>query len=194
MAAGFLKLGKFIRIVPHPVMLGFVNGLAVVILLAQLGSFQTLDDQGTMVFLSGSRLWLMLGLVAITMAIIAFLPRLTKVVPSSLAAILLVSGVAHVVNSDTGADGDQPRPLLTVGDMLYSSTVASAVQTAQDEKNAAMLSANSDRLPEGLTAVFLEDASPKPSNEAELAEAVASVDPASVGIAGGFPRPAWWVF
>ena len=122
MAAGFLKLGKFIRIVPHPVMLGFVNGLAVVILLAQLGSFQTLGDQGTMVFLSGSRLWLMLGLVAITMAIIAFLPRLTKVGPSSLAAILLVSGVAYVVNSDTAADVDQPRPLLTVGDMLYSST------------------------------------------------------------------------
>ena len=194
MAAGFLKLGKFIRIVPHPVMLGFVNGLAVVILLAQLGSFQTLGDQGTMVFLSGSRLWLMLGLVAITMAIIAFLPRLTKVVPSSLAAILLVSGVAYVVNSDTGAEVDQPRPLLTVGDMLYSSTVASAVQDAQDEKNAAMLLANSAPLPEGLTAVFLDDAPPAPLNEAELAEAVASVDPSSVGIAGGFPRPAWWDF
>ena len=194
MAAGVLKLGKFIRIVPHPVMLGFVNGLAVVILLAQLGSFQTLGEQGNMVFLSGSRLWLMVGLVAITMAIIAFLPRLTKVVPSSLAAILLVSGVAYVVNSDTSADVDQPRPLLTVGDMLYSSTVASAVQDAQNEKNAAMLSANSARLPEGLTAVFLEDAPPAPLNEAELAEAVASVDPSSVGIAGGFPRPAWWDF
>ena len=194
MTAGFLKLGKFIRIVPHPVMLGFVNGLAVVILLAQLGSFQTLGDQGTMVFLSGSRLWLMLALVAITMAIIAFLPRLTKVVPSSLAAILLVSGVAYVVNSDTGAEVDQPRPLLTVGDMLYSSTVASAVQDAQDEKNAAMLLANSAPLPEGLTAVFLDDAPPAPLNEAELAEAVASVDPSSVGIAGGFPRPAWWDF
>ena len=194
MAAGFLKLGKFIRIVPHPVMLGFVNGLAVVILLAQLGSFQTLGDQGTMVFLSGSRLWLMLALVAITMAIIAFLPRLTKVVPSSLAAILLVSGVAYVVNSDTGAEVDQPRPLLTVGDMLYSSTVASAVQDAQDKKNAATLSVNSAPLPEGLTAVFLDDAPPAPLNEAELAEAVASVDPSSVGIAGGFPRPAWWDF
>ena len=194
MAAGLLKLGKFIRIVPHPVMLGFVNGLAVVILLAQVGSFQTLGDQGAMVFLSGTRLWLMLGLVAITMAIIAFLPRLTKAMPSSLAAILLVSAVGYVVNSDPDAAADQPRPLLTVGDMLYSSTVASAVQDAQDKKNAAILVANSARLPEGLSAVFLEGATPVPLNGAELAGAVASVDPSSVGIAGGFPRPAWWDF
>ena len=87
---GLFKLGRFIRIVPHPVMLGFVNGLAVVILMAQFGSFKTLDTDGAMAFLTGSRLWLMLGLVALTMAIIAFLPRVTRAVPASLAAILLV--------------------------------------------------------------------------------------------------------
>ena len=106
-----------------------------------------------MVFLSGSRLWLMLALVAITMAIIAFLPRLTKVVPSSLAAILLVSGVAYVVNSDTGAEVDQPRPLLTVGDMLYSSTVASAVQEP-GQKERSHVVGQFGSFAGGLTAVF----------------------------------------
>ena len=68
------------------------------------------------------------------------------------------------------------------------------MQNAQNEKNAAILSANSARLPEGLNAVFLEDAPPEPLTEAELDKAVALVDPSSVGISGGFPRPAWWDF
>lgn len=63
---GLLRLGKFIRIVPHPVMLGFVNGLAVVILMAQFGSFRTLSPDGTMDYLRGDRLWLMLALVGAT--------------------------------------------------------------------------------------------------------------------------------
>lgn len=63
---GLLRLGKFIRIVPHPVMLGFVNGLAVVILMAQFGGFRTLSPDGTMDFLRGERLWLMLALVGAT--------------------------------------------------------------------------------------------------------------------------------
>ena len=109
---GLLKMGKFIRIVPHPVILGFVNGLAVVILMAQFGSFKTLDAEGTMAFLSGTRLWLMLGMVLATMVIIAFLPRLTKAIPSSLAAILVVSLVAFFVNGSGGrpkADCDADR-------------------------------------------------------------------------------------
>ncbi|QKK10158.1 MAG: SulP family inorganic anion transporter [Planctomycetota bacterium] len=133
---GLFKLGRFIRIVPHPVMLGFVNGLAVVILLAQLGSFKTLNADGVMAFLSGSRLWLMLGLVAATMAIIAFLPKLTRAVPASLAAIVLVSIAAFAINASAGkapegeADGaTAARPLLTVGDMLLDSTRAAAVRT-----------------------------------------------------------------
>lgn len=89
--AGAFKLGKFIRIVPHPVMIGFVNGLAIVIFLAQLGQFKVPNEVGDLVWLQGSALYLMLGLVALTMAIIYFLPKLTTAIPSSLAAIICVS-------------------------------------------------------------------------------------------------------
>ncbi len=88
---GLLKLGKFIRMVPYPVMLGFVNGLAIVIFLAQLQSFQITDASGQTQWLEGSKLYVMLALVVLTMAIIHFLPRLTKAIPSSLAAIIVVS-------------------------------------------------------------------------------------------------------
>ena len=74
--AGVFKLGKFIRMVPHPVMIGFVNGLAIVIFLAQLGQFKVPDLQGNLVWLEGSSLYLMLALVALTMAIIHFLPKI----------------------------------------------------------------------------------------------------------------------
>ncbi|MEM0514540.1 SulP family inorganic anion transporter [Pseudoalteromonas sp. YIC-827] len=91
--AGIFKLGKFIRMVPHPVMLGFVNGLAIVIFLAQLGQFKVLGDDGQMNWMQGELLYTMLGLVALTMAIIHFLPKLTTAIPSSLAAILVVTGL-----------------------------------------------------------------------------------------------------
>ncbi|MDK1286527.1 SulP family inorganic anion transporter [Pseudoalteromonas umbrosa] len=91
--AGIFKLGKFIRMVPHPVMLGFVNGLAIVIFLAQLGQFKVMDESGTLQWMQGSELYIMAGLVALTMAIIHFLPKLTTAVPSSLAAILVVTGI-----------------------------------------------------------------------------------------------------
>ena len=90
-AVGMLRLGKFIRMVPHPVMLGFVNGLAIVIFLAQMQSFQITDATGNSQWMQGRPLWTMLGLVALTMAIIHFLPRLTKAVPASLAAIITVT-------------------------------------------------------------------------------------------------------
>jgi SulP family sulfate permease len=105
-AAGVLKLGKFIRIVPHPVMLGFVNGLAIVIFLAQLKSFHVPGPDGNMVWMSGGTLWLMLGLIALTMAIIKFLPRLTTAVPSSLAAIVVVSLLVIGLNLPTKTVGD----------------------------------------------------------------------------------------
>ena len=104
-AAGIFKLGKFIRMVPHPVMLGFVNGLAIVIFLAQLGQFGEagqpgwLDGtfmQGTIVdvaWLQGSAMNMLLALVFLTMLIIYFLPKITKAIPSSLAAILVVTGL-----------------------------------------------------------------------------------------------------
>jgi len=103
---GLLKLGKFIRIVPHPVMLGFVNGLAIVIFLAQLNSFQIEDAAGSMQWLQGLSLWIMLGLVALTMAIIHFLPKLTTAVPSSLAAILVVSLLVIFIGFESRTVGD----------------------------------------------------------------------------------------
>ncbi len=99
-SAGVLRLGKFIRMVPHPVMLGFVNGLAIVIFLAQLKQFQTIDAGGTMQWLEGSALYTMLALVALTMAIIYFLPKITTIIPSSLAAILIVTGLVIWLNLD----------------------------------------------------------------------------------------------
>ena len=116
--AGILKLGKFIRMVPHPVMLGFVNGLAIVIFLAQLGQFGMAGEAGWLAgtalegsvidvaWMEGSALYLMLGLVALTMAIIHFLPRLTTAIPSSLAAIIVVSGIVIAFNMDTRTVGD----------------------------------------------------------------------------------------
>jgi len=89
--AGVFRLGKFIRLVPYPVMLGFVNGLAIVIFLAQLQQFQTPDASGEMSWIVGSQLWIMLGLVGLTMAIIHFLPKMTSAVPAALAAIVVVT-------------------------------------------------------------------------------------------------------
>jgi len=203
-AVGLLRMGKFIRIVPHPVMLGFVNGLAVVILLAQFGSFKTLGADGTMVFLQGSRLWLMLGMVVVTMAIIAFLPRLTKAIPSSLAAILVVSIAAIFINGsgatpatageDGAALGAGPKPMLTVGDMLLDKTRAAAVLEAQRLREADALREVRSLLPSGIAAIPVSGAALAPLTEDDVTIAIDSVDPAEVGIAGGLPRPAWWDF
>lgn len=99
--AGVFKLGKFIRMVPHPVMIGFVNGLAIVIFMAQLGQFKAPDMDGALSWLQGQDLYIMLGLVLLTMGIIQFLPKLTKAVPSSLAAIVTVTILVQVFNLDT---------------------------------------------------------------------------------------------
>lgn len=103
--AGVLKLGKFIRIVPHPVMLGFVNGLAIVIFLAQMQNFQ-IDVNGTMEWMSGEPLMILCGLIVLTMAIIHYLPKLTTAVPSSLAAIVVVSLLVILLDIDTNTVGD----------------------------------------------------------------------------------------
>lgn len=103
--AGVLKLGKFIRIVPHPVMLGFVNGLAIVIFLAQLQNFQV-EVNGTSEWMSAQPLMIFGGLIILTMLIIRYLPRLTTVIPSSLAAILTVSLLVIFFNIDTRTVGD----------------------------------------------------------------------------------------
>jgi len=104
--ASVLKLGRFMRLIPHPVMLGFVNGLAIVIFLSQLSQFKVENALGERVWMSGSVLWTTLGLVVVTMAIIHFLPKLTKVVPSTLAAIVVVSLVVLVGGVSTVSVGD----------------------------------------------------------------------------------------
>lgn len=98
---GLLKLGKFIRIVPYPVMIGFVNGLAIVIFLAQLGQFKIPDADGVLTWLPQGQLMLMMGLVLLTMAIIQFLPKLTTAIPSSLAAIMTVTLMVVFLDLDT---------------------------------------------------------------------------------------------
>lgn len=100
--AGFLRLGKLMRLVPHPVIFGFVNGLAIIIFMSQMSQFKTVDGA----WLSGSTLYVFLGLVLLTMVVIWGLPRLTKAIPASLAAILLVFGIVFFFGLDTRTIGD----------------------------------------------------------------------------------------
>ncbi len=102
---GVLKLGRFIRLVPHPVMMGFVNGLAIVVFLSQLKMFRERDGAAVGDWLQGQALWTMLGLTAGTMAIVYLFPRLTKKVPSSLVAIIGVS-LAAALGISTLTVGD----------------------------------------------------------------------------------------
>ena len=89
--AGLLKLGKFIRMVPQPVMLGFVNGLAIVIGISQLSQFKTINSLGESVWISGNTLTYSIGFVILTMLVIWLLPKITKALPSTLVAILLTT-------------------------------------------------------------------------------------------------------
>ncbi len=104
--AGLFRLGKFIRLVPHPVMFGFVNGLAIIIFMAQLVQFKIADSAGVLHWMQGPKLFIMLGLVLLTMLIIWQLPKLTKVIPASLAAILVVSAIVIGFNIETKTVGD----------------------------------------------------------------------------------------
>lgn len=104
--AGVFKLGKFIRLVPYPVMLGFVNGLAIVIFLSQLQNFKMPGADGALEWMAGAQLGLMLGLVILTMAIIHYLPRLTKVIPAALAAIIVITAIVLGLDLDTRTVGD----------------------------------------------------------------------------------------
>jgi SulP family sulfate permease len=106
MLAGFLRLGKFIRLVPHPVMLGFVNGLAIVIFLAQMTQFQIVDANGVRQWMGGLQLVVTLGLVGLTMGIIWGLPRLTDAIPAPLAGIAIVAGLVIAFGIDVPRVGD----------------------------------------------------------------------------------------
>jgi len=100
--AGVLRLGKLMRLVPHPVIFGFVNGLAIIIFMSQLDQFK--DASGA--WLTGTPLFVLGGLVLLTMAIIWGLPKISKAIPSSLVAILSVFGIVYAFGIDTKTVGD----------------------------------------------------------------------------------------
>ena len=104
--AGVFKLGKFVRLIPHPVMMGFVNGLAIVIFLSQLGMFKTTVG-GEKVWLDGENLYMMIALVGLTMLIMWGLPKIkaTKKLPEALIAILVVAGIVIFSNLDVATVG-----------------------------------------------------------------------------------------
>ena len=111
--AGAMHWGRFIRLVPHPVMLGFVNGLAIVIFLAQMGQFKvpgTMENTGHGMsggeWLSGMQLYTMLGLVALTMAVIWVMPRITRIIPAPLAGIVVVAALVIGIGLDVPRVGD----------------------------------------------------------------------------------------
>ena len=115
MLVGVFKLGKFVRLIPQPVMYGFLNGLAIIIFMAQIEQFKAVDANGIVSWLQGSALYIMLGLTALTIGIVYFFPKLTKVVPSSLVAIIVVFALVlgFNINTKTVADianirGDLP--------------------------------------------------------------------------------------
>jgi SulP family sulfate permease len=102
--AGFLRLGKFVRLIPHSVMMGFVNGLAIVIFLSQLGMFKETVD-GEKAWLQGYDLLMMLGLVLLTMGIMFGLPKLTKKIPAALTAIIVVAAIVIYGKIDVSTVG-----------------------------------------------------------------------------------------
>ena len=104
--AGVLRLGKLIRLVPHSVIFGFVNGLAIIIFMSQLDNFKTPNEAGELIWMTGERLYILLGLVFTTILIIWGLPKITKAFPSSLAAILVVFGIVVFFGIDTKTVGD----------------------------------------------------------------------------------------
>ena len=106
MAVGALKQGRLIRMVPYPVMLGFVNGLAIVIFLAQLESFKVTGPDGHESWLGSSDMAVMLGLIGVAMAVIYLIPKLTTKFPSALAGILVVSAIVIFGGVNTPTVGD----------------------------------------------------------------------------------------
>lgn len=104
--AGVLRLGKLIRLVPHSVIFGFVNGLAIIIFMSQLDQFKVLNAAGELEWMTGNPMYIFLGLVLLAIAIIWGLPKLTRAVPSSLVAILAVFGIVAAFGLDTKTVGD----------------------------------------------------------------------------------------
>ncbi|WP_272023840.1 SulP family inorganic anion transporter [Olleya namhaensis] len=137
--AGVFKLGRFVRLIPHPVMMGFVNGLSIVIFMAQVKMFShkslQISDAGVKEYIStymqGSELYIMIGLVLLTMGIIWGLPKITKKLPAALTAILVTSLIVIGFNMDvstvgsyivegggTGLKGEFPTPNMELWEKL----------------------------------------------------------------------------
>lgn len=177
---GLARLGVLIRMVPHSVMLGFVNGLAIVICMAQFGSFKTVNAMGVLEYMKGPAFWIMMVLVVLTMGIIWLLPKLTKAVPASLVAILSVSAIGIAANqylpSNLAAE-NQSHVVMTVGDMLATNAKVAAVKsiaTRVDDSEATLLSEPDERLVIS-------------NREEAIAEAMANIDPTSTSISAGLP-------
>lgn len=100
LSVGVLKLGKFVRLIPQPVMYGFLNGLAVIIFMAQVNQFKVVEN-GISSWMEGSALYIMAGLTLLTIAIVFIFPKITKAVPSSLVAIIVVFGLVYFLGIDT---------------------------------------------------------------------------------------------
>ncbi|MEL7237589.1 MAG: SulP family inorganic anion transporter [Planctomycetota bacterium] len=185
---GLLKLGKLIRLVPHSVMLGFVNGLAIVIGLAQLGSFKRLGESGTLEYMTGTPLIVMLVLVVVTMAIIWGLPKLTRAVPSSLVAILTVSLAAAGLNAWISGDDGNVTP--TVRDMLVTNSQAKEVREFVAAKtDTSVASLKDEAAAAGLMVVPVADEQTVALSTDEMGLALADFDAAAVGLKGGLPLP-----
>ncbi|XZE22418.1 SulP family inorganic anion transporter [Pirellulaceae bacterium SH449] len=177
---GFARLGVLIRMVPHSVMLGFVNGLAIVICMAQFGSFKTVSNIGVLQYMQGPALWLMIALVVLTMTIIWLLPKLTKAVPASLVAILVVSGIGIASNqmlpSHLAAE-NQSHVVMTVGDMLATNAKVAAAKAAFSEEHLAQAGSHS----------ALEVASVSPEQATAITAAMSNIDPKATSISAGLP-------
>ncbi|MDQ1094996.1 MULTISPECIES: SulP family inorganic anion transporter [Chryseobacterium] len=105
-AVGIFRLGKFVRLIPQPVMYGFLNGLAVIIFMAQVEQFKITGVGGSVNWLHGMPLYIMGGLTVLTIAIVLIFPKITRVVPSSLVAILIIFGIVAVTGIQTKTVSD----------------------------------------------------------------------------------------
>jgi len=184
LVVGFARMGVLIRMVPHSVMLGFVNGLAIVICMAQFGSFKTVSSFGALQYMRGPALWLMIALVALTMLIIWLLPKLTKAVPASLAAVLVVSGIGiaanHFLPSNLAAE-NQSQVVTTVGDMLSTNAKLAAAKTV-------LAKGQGDSVTNaGHSGAELNSKDLTPEQAEAVASAMNNIDPNATSISAGLP-------
>lgn len=199
---GMGKLGVLIRIVPHPVMLGFVNGLAIVIFMAQFGSFKTLGEDGVLGFMHGSGLWVMLGLTVLTMLIIWLLPKFTRAFPASLAAIIIISLAAYGLNQIApdswrgNVMSSSGNVVPTVKDMLETNLKSQKVREVVAEMNAPKIEKLKEDAAQAGLMILPAGIAPAGENGPtialeQIAQAIASVDPDTVTISSGLPKLFW---